>query len=67
MAKKRLLRTQLVTMRLPRETLRRLDVLALEQEKYRSELMVQAIQEYLSRDRALDESGRRTAGGKEAV
>ena len=59
MTKKKMLRTQLVTLRLPRETLKRLDMLALERERYRSEVIVEAIQQYLERDRALSESGKR--------
>lgn len=54
-----MLRTQLVTLRLPREVLKRIDVLALERERYRSEVILAAIQEYLERDRALGESGKR--------
>lgn len=62
MTKKKMLRTQLVTLRLPRETLKRLDVLALERERYRSELIVEAIQQYLNRDRAHTEAGKRILG-----
>ncbi len=54
-----MLRTQLVTLRLPREVLKRIDLLALERERYRSEVILTAIQEFLERDRALNESGRR--------
>lgn len=59
MTKKKMLRTQLVTLRLPREVLKRIDLLALERERYRSEVILTAIQEFLERDRALNESGRR--------
>ena len=65
MAKKRFLRTQLVTLRLPREALKRLDVMALEREKYRSELIVEALEEYLARDRAHAESARRKSDAED--
>jgi metal-responsive CopG/Arc/MetJ family transcriptional regulator len=53
MTKKRLLRTQLITVRVPREDLKRLDVMALEQEKYRSELILEALRAFLAKDTAL--------------
>lgn len=57
--KKKMQRSQLITIRIPREVLKRLDVIALERERYRSEVILDAVREYLARDRALTESGRR--------
>lgn len=56
--KKKMLRSQLVTLRVPREVLKRIDILALQQEKYRSELFLEALKQYLERDRALERSGK---------
>jgi metal-responsive CopG/Arc/MetJ family transcriptional regulator len=53
MGKKILFRTQLITMRIPRDALKQLDVIALEQEKYRSEVILDAIRAFLGRDTAL--------------
>jgi metal-responsive CopG/Arc/MetJ family transcriptional regulator len=56
--KKRLMRSQMITLRLPRELLKGLDMIALEQEKYRSELVIEAIRQYLRQDQALKSSKR---------
>ena len=56
--KKKMNRTVLVTLRLPREMAKGLDLLCLQRERYRSEVMVEAIAQYLEKDRALEASGR---------
>lgn len=62
--KKKMMRTQLITLRIPRETLKQIDLLALERERYRSEVILEAVQQYLKKDRALNESGNRSQPNK---
>lgn len=56
--KKRMQRSQLVTLRVPKEILKSLDMLALEQERYRSEIMVDAFKTYLRQEAAHRSAGK---------
>jgi metal-responsive CopG/Arc/MetJ family transcriptional regulator len=63
--KKRLLRSQLVTLRIPRDLLKGVDLIALEQERYRSEILVDAVKLYLKQDEA-HKSARRITKNQES-
>ena len=56
MVKKKLHRTQMVPIRLEHELIHQLDILAITQNKYRSELIRDAIRELVTKHAALDKS-----------
>lgn len=56
MKKKTFERSKLISVRLDREMLKRLEILSIERQKYRSELIHEAIADYLKKEQALQKS-----------